>query len=733
MHIILLLILLFMPVSVYAQSTSTPVTESIESITMGDSSIDDFEPQYDYDSETDVFRELGVYDAYSFSMLGSMAGLSDAELLNDNVVALVPFSRSSTTYACSVTDGTIPSNVSGVDGVAGDWTYQQYTTCNNLSGPACAAVLQQRAYYSYIYSDLGRGSSFYISYLSFTGASSDGSSKAPVSNTFDVRNYKWASTVFYKTTSVREARPGVELTPIPSGSWVKIKSGLYNPNTIFRSVNPGPAGKYYVDNISDTQIAMYAVQIMVPAVIVKTFKPRVNVCAVRPSSYDPVKAATAVARATNLAKTATAQVQKPATVVATPPSATYWDVNIQRMWENGREYYLNIYHPNLDLSYLTFYGASGSVPSTLLSGIRIRIYDYDYSLNRVGNMRQAITYTCARGQWCTLTASDIKKNYSWFNPSTMKLTVSCPVTANRVCPPMNVDDRFASWFDAGERANSTKAANSVFSLDPKIDDGSISFPATATAYKTYRTPTRTIAKTFTAVRTNTPLPTVRTATSIGVSSTQSAQTATAQTIANRNTATAYARVVQTATAANATSQAQVTNVVRTATAAIARTQTAEAQITSVVDVTLTAISDWVATQQATQQVYIDTTKTAVQVADDGSNVIQQNTDPQIDLIDDVGDVVGPGEVIKIITEASTALDRGLDSSPCQGFPVSLGGFNTDAGAYAINDDLAKSLCDIQAWLDSDQSFVPFVRTILSVIFVLLFAMLILRIVRGFIK
>ena len=728
-YIFMIALFALLPVSVYAQ-TATPDPDDIEFMTMGDTSANEYVPQFQ-DTHENVLRSLDLEDTYSFSMIGEPSTFGHERLPDDTVDAFVSFARSSVTYPCNNSDGTIPSNVTGLDGVAGTWSYSQYKNCNGLSGPACAAALSKTASYTYFYTDLGRGSYFHISYLSFDGASVGDT--PPASNTYSPQNFRWSSKVFYRAGSARDVSPNVALTPIPAGSWQVISASLWHPQKIFvNDMFP----KYINDtNLTNKQIGYYSVQISVPAVIAKSFRPRVTVCAVRPTGYDPVKAATQVAQHTSIAQTATKSAGNTAPRSPTPVTATYWDANLQKMWENSREYIWNIYHPNLSLSYVNFYGATNQVPTTLLSGLRIRIYRYDRAAgNVVGALVQDSHWQCQRGAMCTISAATIAERFSYFNTSNYIMSVSCPVVANRVCPPFD-DSRFTGWYANNIRIKSGKASNTIFSLDPHPrGDGTQNFIMTATAYKTLKTPTRTTAPTFTAVRTFTPIPTVATRTSIPtVLSTAGAQTATAHVLHQRQTATAYARVVQTATSHSATSAAQITNVVRTATAAINQTQTVQAQVTSVIQLTQTAIANIVGTLEATQQVYIDKTKTAISLADDADAAIRPNLPPQIDVIDDVADGSGPGEVIKVITDATTALDRGLDGSPCNGFPDSLGGFSTRNGAYEITDDLAVSLCQVQEWLDTDQTFVPFVRTIVYVILVLVFVVTIMYVIRGFLK
>lgn len=762
-YVLLVLLALLFPAAVSAQTpTPTPTLTDDGIISTYNYDLTP-EPQFSADmSHDDILRFLGVQESYQIGVMGTAdltrPGVSQ---LSEVLPLVAPRSAAAVFISCSDRNGSMPSTFQELDGslaTVTNWDWPTYRVCGNLSGPACAAALGDKTTYTYYYNDMGRGSYFTVPYLSFVGAPLG--TIAPPSALYSTTP-EWSVKLFYERGSTRKPEAGViptwsPDTPNPSAFWDFV-TNIWNPKEIGKIFDSSVSGRrWYLANIASDQVANYAVQIRLPKIYLNTFKPRISVCAMRPSQYSPEYAATAVIEQTKVS----AERTKTAGDVSIPPGATpqtlfeYYDKSINDMWYGGGVYLKCkplTGKTTYEHCYIDFYGAAGSVPTVLRSGLGVRLVEYDPSDTKLwlnGRTIATTNFTAPRGSWARLTFESVR---NWarnkgitFDPYRMVIAVSCPLDGvNILCSPSVNGNAYTHMYNnSADNRKPMRASNSVLGLYGSYPMG-VQHYLTATAYKTQKTPTRTMLV-MTAVPTITRQPTVLVPTMPPLpptinATTQAAATRTAITNQQRTataaagvtyaTQTKLAQIYATATAQQSQLYLMATQSRQTATAQIAIALTSEAVATQYLAATLTSIADTVSTVQATQQSQIDRTATVAVLIDNGDAVIRYSTNQQLEQVNDVSKV-GPGAVFELLGNAVTAFDRGLYNSPCNGFPASIGGSSTSSGAYQITNDLADSLCQIRIWLDAQTSVVPLVKQILSAIFVLLIVIMVMRIMRG---
>ena len=765
-RLLIVLITMFAIPGVVLANTPTPTTTPTPTATaVGQTYIDtvnlydtDWTSQYDPSmSHNDIMRSLGVDGSYQSGVYGQSLPFNDvlnvslgADRSPDN-----PVTRSLSYITCSDRNGSVAgayTRMAGVQAVA-QWNWTQYTECGGYRGPACAAQLQDMGTYTYYYSDLGRGSWFTIPHLSFFGAPIG--APAPPSGVYSTVP-QWTAKLFFENGSVREVetgaiptwRPDQQAPGQPYINW----GNIWNPREIGRTFETDTAGRrFYITALQNNQVANFAVQFRMPKRYIDTFKPRLSVCAVRPNEYNPSFAATAQAQQTNVAATRTVVagniIVPPAPTTAV--SALQWDDQIKALWQ-GQSYYAQCRPVNnidrYDHCWFDFYGASGSTPTYIVSGLYVEVFSYDPATRQVGGLIAFANFTGTRGLFNKLTFEQIKtwyqsQNNRRWDPYRTIVQISCARFNGNTCPPAYNNGQIDMYKEPGHHLPTGRSSPTYLILSPGQFKNN--FRATATAYKSQRTPTRTV-QVMTAIPTFTPRPTnvwptlppapptINATTQTGATQTaivRQRQTATAAAGVTYATQTAVAVAIAQATAAQATAYTQQTAQRATATAAIAQTQVVELAITSAAQATMTAVAQIVGTMAATQQAGVNRTATVQMLIDDGDAVFRGSFGEQIEQAKDVSEV-GPGGVFSVLVDAATAFDRGLQSSPCNGLPASIAGRSTTSGDYQITDDLAASLCTIRQWLDAQTNVIPLIRQILSVVIVLLIVIMIMRIIRG---
>lgn len=758
--IAIVLVMLIPGAALANTATPTPTPTVAGDTYISTQQVFDLQPELQYDASfthDDIVRDLGISDAFEVGVYAQSLDMTSKlnEQLGDSS-AVLSTPRSSAWVSCSERSGSTPVAIAPPVGAAAvsEWTWSQYTECGGYRGPACAAQLQDITYYTMYYSDLGRGSWITIPYLWFSGAPAGVS--APPSAVYSSRP-EWHAKLYFEDGSIREPEAGVIPTYRPEvqspGQPYEYMSNIWNPREIGLVNDTNVSGRrYYITQLTANQVANFAVQIRMPRRLLNSFKPRISVCAVRPYQYSPAYAQTQVVLQTQVAATRTSV----AGDVIVPPAPTRvttnntWNDKLIQM-HTGARWYTQCLTNDLNQCFVEVYGSAGSTPTYVRTALRISVLDYDPSTKRVGSEVYSQNYVFARGAVSRIDYAQIAgymlQSGKAFNRYRHLIQIQCPITgSNIICAPPSGPN----WANQYECANGScpnnrpmTTASNAYMIWSLAGYGGSQAGMTATAYKSQRTPTIT-QRVFTAVPTFTQRPTVVWPTlppppptinaTLQTGATQTAivrqrQTATTAAGSTYGTQTAVAVIIAQATAAQATANAQSTAFRQTATAQTRATQTVQAVATVQLAATLTAISQQVGTQQATQEAGANRTATVAVLIDDGDAVIRFRTNEQLEQVEEVSNV-GPGAVFDMLSNAFTAFDRGLYSTPCNGFPASLGGVSTTDGAYQITNDLAQSLCTIRQWLDSQTSVIPLVRQILSVVFVLLIAIMVLRIIRG---
>lgn len=522
------------------------------------------EPQFDPSmSHDDIMRSLGVQQSYQVGVFGDASLSNPGNTQLSEVVPYVPFGRSAATsfISCSDRNGSTAAAFQNLDGTAAtvvNWDWPTYSVCGNLSGPACAAALGDKTTYTYYYSDMGRGSWFTIPYLSFVGAPTG--VVAPPSSIYSTTP-EWSAKLYFETGSTRSPEAGVIPTYRPEQAnptaIYDLISNIWNPKEIGRIFDSSVSGRrWYITNLQSNEVGNFAVQFRMPKIYLNTFKPRLSVCAMRPYQYSPEFAATAVAEQTAIAATRTLVagdvVAPPAPT--SPPTFEFWDSYLNDMWYGG-SFYLKCLplagKTSLDHCFINVYGAGGTVPTVLRSGVHIKIVEYDPATNKVGSDLLKSNFVAARGVWSRLSFDFIRdwaktKGIS-FDPYRMWIYVSCPVGGiNMICVPSVNGSAFNHMYSKSEdNKKPIRSGSAVLKLYGSYPGGQQAY-LTATAYKSAKTPTVT-QRIMTTVPTLTRQPTVIWPTVPPIPPTVNAtlQTGATQTAISRQrqTATAAASVV----------------------------------------------------------------------------------------------------------------------------------------------------------------------------------------------
>lgn len=226
-------------------------------------------------------------------------------------------------------------------------------------------------------------------------------------------------------------------------------------------------------------------------------------------------------------------------------------------------------------------------------------------------------------------------------------------------------------------------------------------------------------QTATAVaRQNTPTATTQIIPTAPATFTARPITPTGVTAATR-TQLAKERATQTKIAIdlNATQWAGATRIVGTATARVAATRTAGVAATSGANATATAYKQSLSTQVAAAKTSAAATVTRAVRVDEYDALAKQ--DPAKNMQDAAAALAGTDTQVGIsaITGAFTALQNGLNSSPCSGLPLPyvMNDPNPAIRITGFNTYIGNGLCMIRTWLETDKDRQPwaFIRGMLS--------------------
>jgi hypothetical protein len=648
-------------------------------------------------------QELGESDAYYQAVIMSPEyGIDDGGVYatsEDVAVIAESVPIQAVQLPCTQYQGQqIQAYSTGTQAVA-DWDYDTYVDqCQNLGGPACAAAMQDKAYYA-VSAYVGPGSLVSVPQALFSGASY--SNELPpsigrsVSGVWGVKILLDPSTIMPRLTT--QPTPYLPTATLPS--WLDM--GQVILPTLHAVAND--AGAALVQQIArgfvmgTGLIGKLIVQFSVPKLLLSTLRPTLKVCDRVETAID-VSNPTAIAAATRTAQLLATRwigvgIQpSPTQMYATEPRTFWgWDTTVL-----GRLYTGSLRGHEM--------ACDATNPHWCEVRLDARTDPYFMPVN--SGDQHCIAVEMANRSIVRLCISSTSKlavfNYSSYGLGARdRVRVYCiQSTVGWPCPARNI--RFTAQMQAlvniggdGQNLAATQTRQAV--------------QATNTRAIATRTVTAGLVPTIPAYATNTATPVAATtATRTAIVRTATAQsinrTATAQyIIEQRQTATAYA--------AAATSQALTRG---SATAQVAQTATAQLLVQ--------------------QTAYAEATKQA-QATATRANMIDQyrplaGRDPEVlgEVLDEVNGRTSMDQWFTNFSGLISTLSTSLTGSPCSApAGMSVLGVQLNAPNQWVNtDQLFASLCVIRTWLESEQNVIPKIRLLLSGIMILAFGVILVR-------